>query len=208
MNTSTELYSAMGACVFSILSGFFGDKPPTTEQGLATQVVLSEMQSHTYPPALLPAVMAVAAVESAYRFDARSPVGAVGLMQMTPIAYRDLKDYIVHTREEYKWYHKAPSVCAPGIWETVPWSSIERSPSVNVAAGACFLWKQLIHYEGDLPKALAHYNGGSRGVRNYLAGRDGETLQYVGKVTGLLDTPQCGNFYRLVNQPDAVEGGE
>jgi soluble lytic murein transglycosylase-like protein len=102
------------------------------------------------PPAF---VHSVVAQESAYRPDAVSHKGAIGLMQLMPATA------------------KAQGVTDP------------RDPEQNVEAGARILRELLVKYNGDTHRALAAYNAGEGAVARYGGVPPyRETVNYVDKV--------------------------
>ncbi|CAK0755933.1 soluble lytic murein transglycosylase [Gammaproteobacteria bacterium] len=102
-------------------------------------------------------VKAVVAVESGFYSEARSPKGAMGLMQLMPGTVRRF-----------------------GVGD--PWD-----PQQNVTGGVRYLRFLLDRFGGDLPLALAGYNAGENSVVRYggLPPYQ-ETREYVGRVLGCL----------------------
>ncbi|WP_241052278.1 lytic transglycosylase domain-containing protein [Achromobacter xylosoxidans] len=104
---------------------------------------------------------AVIAVESGFRSDARSPKGALGLMQLMPATAATL----------------------------LVADDIERAlvdPATNVKAGSSLLRRLIDQYPNRLDLALAAYNAGEGAVRKYDAVPPyAETQQYVRNVTAL-----------------------
>jgi len=115
------------------------------------------------PPSL---VAALVLAESGFDSAARSPAGALGLMQLTP--------------DTYRWLcHKAGEVPAEGE------AAVEEAltdPALNLHYG-CYNLSLLLREFADLPTALAAYNAGPARVRGWLAdpalSRDGETLHAI-----------------------------
>jgi soluble lytic murein transglycosylase len=91
-------------------------------------------------------VYAVIRVESGFQPGARSPAGAVGLMQLMP---------------------------STGAWAASE-MGIEYSdevlldPAANIRLGSFYLRHLLDQFRGDIVTALAAYNGGVRNVREWL----------------------------------------
>ena len=82
-------------------------------------------------------LQAVIHVESGFRPDARSPKGAIGLMQLMPETARRFG------------------------------ASDPADPLQNVSAGARYLKTLMAQYAGDLPLALAAYNAGEAAVARH-----------------------------------------
>jgi soluble lytic murein transglycosylase-like protein len=104
---------------------------------------------------------AVIAVESGFRKDARSPKGALGLMQLMPSTAATLLDV-----------------------EDVQTALID--PATNIWAGSRHLRRLLDQYPGRLDLALAAYNAGEGAVNKYEGIPPyAETQQYVREVLAL-----------------------
>lgn len=106
-------------------------------------------------------ISAVIAVESGFRRDARSPKGAVGLMQLMPQT-------------------------AVSLIDTKDLDSALIDPGINIDAGTRHLRVLIDKYPGRLELALAAYNAGQGAVAKY----DGippyqETRDYVRDVMSL-----------------------
>ncbi|CAK0773439.1 soluble lytic murein transglycosylase [Gammaproteobacteria bacterium] len=102
-------------------------------------------------------VKAVVSVESGFYSDARSPKGAMGLMQLMP-----------------------GTVHRFGVGD--PWD-----PQQNVTGGVRYLRFLLDRFGGDLSLALAGYNAGENSVTRYGGLPPyPETREYVGRVLGCL----------------------
>jgi soluble lytic murein transglycosylase-like protein len=127
------------------------DVPGETPRSLR-EVAAEAARRHGVDPEL---VLAVVDVESAFRTDAVSPKGALGLMQLMPAT-------------------------AAALGVTDPFD-----PAQNLDAGARHLRALLLAHDGDLEKALAAYNAGSEAVRRHGGVPPyPETRDYVRKVLG------------------------
>ena len=105
---------------------------------------------HGLDPAL---VLAVVAVESAFRADAVSPKGAQGLMQLMPATATSL-----------------------GVADPF-------DPEQNLEGGSRHLGELIAQYDGDLTRALAAYNAGASAVsRHGGVPPYRETREYVKRV--------------------------
>lgn len=109
-------------------------------------------------------IRAVMAVESTGDRTARSPKGAMGLMQIMPKTWNEL-------RRRYGLGHD-------------PWQ-----PRANILAGAAYLREMHDRY-GSMAAMLAAYNAGPRRYDAHLAsGRalPAETVAYVAKIAAMID---------------------
>ncbi len=104
---------------------------------------LSAADEFAVPPSL---VLAVAEVESDFKPDARSPVGAMGLMQLMPDTFRYLSD--------------------DKLLEYLPDTAI-TDKKTNLRYGTCYL-AYLYNRFGDWRVALAAYNAGEGRVALWL----------------------------------------
>ncbi len=132
-----------------------GSAPPSTAHD---ELIAQAARDSGVDRALLTAVIAV---ESGFRSDARSPKGALGLMQLMPATAATL----------------------------LVADDIERAlvdPATNVKAGSSLLRRLIDQYPNRLDLALAAYNAGEGAVRKYDAVPPyAETQQYVRNVTAL-----------------------
>lgn len=115
---------------------------------LYSPLVDSVAKQHDLEPALLHAVIMV---ESGYNPDARSPKGAVGLMQLMP-----------QTAQRF------------GIANS-------NDPEQNLMGGARYLAALISRFDGNISLALAAYNAGENSVRRWgmKIPPFSETQQYV-----------------------------
>lgn len=106
--------------------------------------VVSEVAGETgVDEAFLHAVMRA---ESGFKASARSPAGAVGLMQMMPATARVVAGRLL-----------GDARLARGL----------RNPKVNVRLGARFLAELQTHFRGHPPLVLAGYNAGAGAARRF-----------------------------------------
>lgn len=119
-------------------------------------------------------VVAVMRVESNFDLEARSSKGARGLMQLMP--------------ETANW-------AAEQLGMKLDDPARLAEPEVNIELGTWYLSTLIRNFKGDLPLALAAYNGGQTNVERWLEQRDWsgeretvddipfpETRRYVRKV--------------------------
>lgn len=90
-------------------------------------------------------VMALILQESSFRIDARSPVGATGLMQLMPATAREIGEK---------------------LYTVFPESRL-RHPEVNINLGTYYIAKLIDLMEGDVLLAVAGYNGGPYRIRKW-----------------------------------------
>jgi hypothetical protein len=110
-------------------------------------LVRQAAQRHGVPEAL---VLGVIQIESGFRPDARSHVGARGLMQLMPRTAASLARRL--GREDYD----------------------VEDPAFNIEAGTTYLAYLLDTFDGDLELALAGYNAGPYRVKRWQ--RDGRDM--------------------------------
>ncbi|KIY40388.1 lytic transglycosylase [Pseudomonas sp. 10-1B] len=111
------------------------------------ELVAAAAQAHNVPPALLHALIKA---ESGYNPKARSPAGAVGLMQLMPDTAREM-----------------------GVENRL-------DPEDNVQGGARYLKRMLNLFDNDITLAVAAYNAGPDAVlRRGTVPPFAETRRYV-----------------------------
>jgi soluble lytic murein transglycosylase len=123
------------------------------------QIVRGHARNYRLEPALLAAVIHQ---ESKFDADAESASGAIGLMQLTPETARGIALRTGGSRFEVADLY---------------------DPEINVRYGSWYLRHLLDRYDGDLPKALAAYNGGQGNVDRGVI--FDETREYVRRVIAL-----------------------
>lgn len=136
-----------------------------------TAIVAAEARKNALDPHL---VAAVIRVESRYRPQATSSVGARGLMQVLP--------------ETGRW-----AAGRLGIHSFHPDQLFE--PETNVAVGTWYLAHLRAEFNGNILAALAAYNGGRHNVHAWLqSGRWDGTLAGLGGIP----FPETRHFVRAV----------
>jgi hypothetical protein len=136
---------------------------PTAQARRWTPLINAMARREGLDPALAHAVIAA---ESAYRPTARSPKGAVGLMQLMPA-----------TAERFG----------------VPRAQ-RHDPAANLRAGLRYLKWLIATFDGDLRLVLAGYHAGEGAVQKYgnRVPPYPETQTYVRRVTNFLTQRQSG----------------
>lgn len=154
----------------------------------------TEYASHINERAALvePALTAsVISQESGWNWDAKSSAGAVGLMQLTAIAVKEV---------ERQWHLRMFKLTTGGklnefddmyirMCKPLPTETLLTDTVSNIYYGTCYLSLQLERY-GDIVEALIAYNGGHRQVMRLNGGKRvaRESLEYVIKVQHYLNT--------------------
>ena len=129
------------------------DTVPETPYG---ELIFAAARRYSISPRL---VAAMVRAESAYRPDAVSHKGAVGLLQLMPATARR---FGLTASERYR-------------------------PEKNLDAGVRYLRWLLDRFEGELPLALAGYNAGESNVDRYGGVPPfRETRQYIRRIYGFL----------------------
>ena len=135
---------------------FRATRPPAAVQTVVRERFEPLVQEHAARQSLRPdLVRAVIQVESGFNPHARSPKGAMGLMQLMPATARDLG---VHNAYD---------------------------PGENIRGGTLYLRQLLDRFDGDEELALAAYNAGPNAVDRYgrRIPPYRETRDYVRKVS-------------------------
>jgi len=152
-------------------------------QNFATiaRVVDEESRRNGIPPELL---LAVIWAESAFRGDAVSERGAVGLMQLMPGTAQELAVEL-----EMNWTGEA----------------LLQDPKTNITLGAFYLRKLLATFD-DLDRALAAYNRGPGApVPEGGLSPEGETSRFMRRVKELMAQRDPLAPQRTFGEPDPFE---
>ena len=148
---------AFSALAFFIMKPRIEDKMLRYKHPLAYEDIISACADEYGLPKEL--ICAVILTESSFEPDARSSVGAVGLMQITPIANED--------------------ICNRSGMDI---DADLTDPEVNIRRG-CYYLAYLIRQFESRDTALAAYNAGYGNVKSWLADEnysdDGKTLKYI-----------------------------
>jgi soluble lytic murein transglycosylase len=152
-------------------------QPGRARESSVEQIIGSHAALNALRPAL---VRAVVMAESGFNPEARSPKGALGLMQLMPDTAR-----------------------AFGVLDPF-------DPEQNVRAGTAYLRQLLDRYDNREELALAAYNAGPGAVDRHGRNVPpySETMQYVATVTGLAGeiAPPAGG--RIVKRTETIDGRE
>lgn len=124
-------------------------------------IVRGHARNYELDPALLAAVIYR---ESRFEADARSPSGAIGLMQLLPDTAKGIALHTGGSRFRVRDLY---------------------DPEINIRYGSFYLRRLMVKY-GDERSALAAYNAGQTNVDRWLEAGQGihfpETRQYVDEV--------------------------
>jgi hypothetical protein len=129
------------------------ERSPLLKDSVYGDLIVSAAEAHGVNPIL---VQALVQVESNYQPRARSPKGAMGLMQIMPATAREYK-----VRNAY-------------------------DPKANIDAGIRKLKSLLEMWQGDVALALAAYNAGAGAVQKYKGIPPyRETQNYVSRILSI-----------------------
>jgi soluble lytic murein transglycosylase-like protein len=170
---ATKVYAVSNA---SAVSGFRVTKPAAADRAARfDDLIVQHAAVHSLSPDF---VRAVIQAESAFNPWARSPKGAMGLMQLMP-----------QTAAEYRVLNA-------------------YDPGENIRAGVAYLRSLLDRYNNDESLALAAYNAGPNAVDRYGAVPPyKETRNYVARIKGS-QTQAAVTTHRIFKVVEVVDGRE
>jgi hypothetical protein len=144
------------------------------EQISLANVICDESQRFGYDPLM---ILAIIVTESHFRPDARSSVGATGLMQVMPFVGKDLAEQV--------------TAKSPELWDDdrpMEWIGRETllDPVQNVRLGILHL-SQLIIKFGSVRDGIRAYNFGPTSLENRIRNGRGLPKQYMQRVLARYD---------------------
>lgn len=145
------------AVLFLFLADVSSKQTREKRERAVYDTVLTAAAAFGVPPAM---ILAVIRTESDFKPDARSAVGAMGLMQLMPETFTFLRD------EKLK-----EDIPSDAVW----------SPEVNIRYGTYYL-SYLFDKFGNWRTVLAAYNAGEGRVMDWLSSKDlsdGNTLLHI-----------------------------
>jgi len=159
-NTVGQTYEVIGGATRT--SAYRTDKPASAKAAAYDDLITQHANEHSLSPDF---VRAVIQAESAFNPYARSPKGAMGLMQLMP--------------ETAAVYHVTNAY----------------DPAQNIRAGVAYLKSLMTRFGNDVSLALAAYNAGPGAVEKYgnKVPPYKETRNYVARIKGNTDAIRAVN---------------
>lgn len=162
----------------AVTDSYRATKPASSRAAVYDDLIAEHASANALNPDF---VRAVIQAESAFNPRARSPKGAMGLMQLMP-----------QTAAEYRVVNA-------------------YDPAENIRAGTAYLKSLLTRYDNDVSVALAAYNAGPNAVEKYgrTVPPYKETRNYVAQIKKNTDAASALNsptaIYRVVRVVDGRE---
>ncbi len=155
--------------VLDVIKDFSEGAMAEKEQGALAQVIYEESRRFGYDPLM---IIAMIVTESHFRPDAKSRVGATGLMQVMPFVGEDLAEQVINK--------------SPKLWDDdkpLEWSGHDTllDPVQNVRLGILHLSKLILKF-GSVRDGIRAYNFGPTSLQKRI--RTGRRLpkQYMERV--------------------------
>ncbi len=173
------------------LEKLLGEFYSMTDEGGALPVT-TELQEIIYGNAIMAnispqLVTAVIHVESSFRPNARSPKGACGLMQITPLVWRY---YNPHSQCDGKHLPGRVNHGKDCIYDV----------ELNIATGVRYLKDLITYFNGEVGRALEAYNAGLTNVDlERLKPKYRETRVYLQRIGSLLAPDHHEQFWDEYN---------
>jgi len=160
--------------VLDVIKDFSEGAMNENDQAKLADAVFSESRRFGYDPLM---IVAIIVTESDFRPDAKSEVGATGLMQLMPFVGKDLAEQVVDK--------------SPNLWDNsrpMEWTGQKTllDPIQNVRLGVLHLSTLILKF-GNVRDGIRAYNSGPTRVKNRISAGQRLPKEYMQRVLKLYD---------------------